>query len=51
MRWSIGDWGVDGSFSFIPTGPSRFPGDAGYMPGMGGSDPTYFMSLSVSRRF
>lgn len=44
-------WGVDGSFSFIPTGATRVPGDAGFMPGMGDSGPTWLFSLTVSRRF
>lgn len=52
LRWSFAEnWGVDGSFSFIPTGASRLPNDTFYVPGMGSSDPTYFLSLSVSRRF
>ena len=50
-RWVGENWGLDGSFSFIPNGASRFPGDAGYIPGLGDSDPTFFFSLTVSRRF
>jgi hypothetical protein len=55
-RWRGDDfgfdgWGVDGSFSFIPTGATRVPGDAGFMPGMGDSGPTWLFSLTVSRRF
>ncbi|HXC50086.1 MAG TPA: hypothetical protein VN634_04325 [Candidatus Limnocylindrales bacterium] len=52
LRWAGENWGLDGSFSYIPTGTSHYPGDAGYMPGPGsGSNPTYFFSLSVTRRF
>jgi hypothetical protein len=56
VRWRGDDWGfegwnVDSSFSYIPTGATRVPGDAGFVPGMGGSGPTWLMSLTVSRRF
>ena len=51
MRWAVEDWSVDGLFAFIPTGASRYPGDASYVPGTGSSGATYFLSLSVSRRF
>ena len=50
-RWRGEDWGVDGSFAFIPTGAGRMPSDASFVPGGGGGDATYFLSLSVSRRF
>lgn len=51
-RWRNEDWGVDGSFSFIPTGVGRAPSDASFFPGGGGGGgATYFLSLSVSRRF
>ncbi len=50
-EWGLEGWGVDSSFSFIPTGATRIPGDAGYVPGMGDSGPTWLMSLTVSRRF
>ena len=49
-RWRGEDWGLDGSFSFIPTGADQIPVDAGYFPGTGGSGPTWLMSLTVSRR-
>jgi hypothetical protein len=50
-RWHDEDWSVDGAFSFIPTGASRVPSDASFVPGTGGGGSTYFLSLSVSRRF
>ena len=50
-EWGFDGWGVDTSFSFIPTGCVRLMGDAGYMPGLGDSGPTWLMSLTVSRRF
>jgi hypothetical protein len=50
-RWRGQNWGLDGSFSFIPTGANRVPGDAGFFPGMGGSGPTWLFSFTVSRRF
>lgn len=50
-RWRGDDWGLDGSFAFIPTGAGRVPGDAGFFPGMGGSGSTWLLSLTVSRRF
>jgi hypothetical protein len=49
--WGYEGWGVDTSFSYIPTGAVRLMGDAGYMPGVGDSGPTWLMSLTVSRRF
>jgi hypothetical protein len=49
--WGFEGWGVDSSFSFIPTGATRVLGDSGFMPGMGDSGPTWLMSLTVSRRF
>ena len=49
--WGLEGWGVDTSFSFIPTGAVRVLGDSGFMPGMGDSGPTWLMSLTVSRRF
>jgi hypothetical protein len=49
--WGFDGWGVDTSFSFIPTGATRVLGDSGFMPGMGDSGPTWLMSLTVSRRF
>jgi hypothetical protein len=56
LRWRGDDsgfdgWGVDTSFSFIPTGAVRVLGDSGFMPGMGDSGPTWLMSLTVSRQF
>lgn len=50
-RWRGEDWGVDGSFAFIPTGVSRVPSDAAFFPGGGGGGATWFLSLSISRRF
>jgi hypothetical protein len=50
-RWRGQSWGLDGAFSFIPTGASRYPGDSGYIPSAGGSGMTYLFSLTVSRRF
>jgi len=50
-RWRGESWGLDGSFSFIPTGATRLPNDASFFPGMGGSGPTWLLSLTVSRRF
>ncbi|MFN2427893.1 MAG: hypothetical protein ABR587_15760 [Candidatus Binatia bacterium] len=50
-RWRGRSWGLDGSFSFIPNGATRFPGDASFFPGMGGSGSTWLLSLTVSRRF
>lgn len=49
--WGFDGWGIDSSFSYIPTGAVRLMGDAGYMPGVGDSGPTWLMSLTVSRRF
>lgn len=49
--WGLDGWGVDSSFSFIPNGPTRWPGDAGFLPSMGGTGPTWLFALSVSRRF
>ncbi|MFN2377826.1 MAG: hypothetical protein ABR538_14925 [Candidatus Binatia bacterium] len=50
-RWRGTDWGLDGSFAFIPTGATRYPGDAGFLPGTGGSGSTWLLSFTVSRRF
>lgn len=50
-RWRGEDWGIDGSFAFIPTGAGRVPSDAAFVPGGGGGGATYFLSLSLSRRF
>lgn len=50
-RWRSEDWGVDGSFSFIPTGVGRVPSDAPFLPGSGGGGSTYYLSLTFSRRF
>lgn len=50
-RWRSGDWGLDGAFSFIPGGPSRFPSDAAYISGGGNSGPTYLFALTLSRQF
>lgn len=50
-RWRGEDWGIDGSFAFIPTGAGRVPSDASFLPGTGGGGSTYYLSLSVSRRF
>ena len=50
-RWRGESWGIDGTFSFIPTGATRVPGDAGFLPGMGNSEATYLFSLTISRRF
>lgn len=50
-RWRGEDWGLDGSFAFIPTGATRYPGDAGFLPGTGGSGSTWLLSLTISRRF
>lgn len=51
-RWRGEDWGLDSSFAFIPTGATRYPGDAGFLPGTGGgSGSTWLLSLTVSRRF
>lgn len=50
-RWRGEDWGLDGSFAFIPTGATRYPGDAGFLPGTGGSGSTWLLSFTVSRRF
>jgi hypothetical protein len=50
-RWRGKNWGLDTSFSFIPNGASRVPGDAGFIPGMGDSGPTWLFALSVARWF
>lgn len=50
-RWRGEAWGIDGSFSFIPTGAARVPSDASFLPGTGGGGSTYYLSLTVSRRF
>lgn len=50
-RWRGQDWGLDSSFSFIPTGAGRAPGDAGFFPGAGDAGPTWLLSFAVSRRF
>ena len=50
-RWRGDQWGLDGSFAFIPTGVDHAPNDAGFFPGMGDSGPTWLLSLTVSRRF
>lgn len=50
-RWRSEDWGIDGSFAFIPTGAGRVPSDASFLPGSGGGGSTYYLSLTVSRRF
>ncbi len=50
-EWGLEGWGLDSSFSFIPNGPTRWPGDTGYLPSMGGTGPTWLLSLTVSRNF
>jgi hypothetical protein len=50
-RWRGDSWGLDGSFSYIPTGATRLPGDASFVPGMGSSGPTWLFALSISRTF
>lgn len=50
-RWRNEDWGLDGSFCFIPSGAERMPADAGVLPGTGDSGPTWLFSLTLSRRF
>lgn len=50
-RWTGRNWGLDGSFSFIPTGATRLPGDAAFMPGMGSSNATWLFAFSVVRWF
>ena len=50
-RWRSENWGIDGTFAFIPTGAGRVPSDASFVPGGGGGGSTYFLSLSLSRRF
>lgn len=50
-QWGLEGWGIDSAFSFIPNGPTRWPGESGYLPGMGGTGPTWLMSLTVSRQF
>lgn len=50
-RWKGEDWGLDSSFSFIPTGATRVPGDAGFVPGMGQSEATWLFAFSVVRWF
>jgi hypothetical protein len=50
-EWGFEGWGLDTTFSFIPTGATRVMGDGGFMPGIGNSSATWLMSLTISRRF
>jgi hypothetical protein len=50
-RWLREPWALDGTFSFIPAGASRVPGDASFVPGANDSSATYFVAVTISLQF
>ncbi|HEY2772722.1 MAG TPA: hypothetical protein VGK20_01590 [Candidatus Binatia bacterium] len=51
LAWTVGDWGLGGSFSFIPAGAARVPGYEGYFPSQGSTSATMLFALTVTRHF